>query len=155
MCFIIRKQYNAKHVHRRMYISVKCYRQRYRTEHTGTYSFLVWTYILYQHRGQTFAHARIVFRAELSTRTKTEERYISQGVNTRKLSFNTRKINRNSLPYILRCFLFFVVLFSPYSFVYNLLSFCPRFSAISHMRVTFDRGVYYTCMSRFRGCFYF
>ncbi len=30
-----------------------------------------------QHRGQTFAHARVVVRAELSARTKTEEKYIS------------------------------------------------------------------------------
>ncbi len=30
-----------------------------------------------QHRGQTFAHVRVVVRAELSARTKTEEKYIS------------------------------------------------------------------------------
>ena len=79
---------------------------------------------LTQHRGQTFAHARVVVRAELSARTKTEEKYISgrlhkalekkgkqnyEGVNTRKLSFNTRKILRNSLPYIFRYFLIFCV----------------------------------------------
>ena len=32
---------------------------------------------LSEHRGQTFAHARVVGRAELSARTKTEEKYIS------------------------------------------------------------------------------
>ena len=31
-----------------------------------------------QHRGQTFAHARVVVRAELSVRTKTEEKYTSE-----------------------------------------------------------------------------
>ncbi len=30
-----------------------------------------------EHRGQTFAHARVVVRAELSARTKTVEKYIS------------------------------------------------------------------------------
>ena len=30
-----------------------------------------------QTRGQTFAHARVVVRAELTARTKTEEKYIS------------------------------------------------------------------------------
>ena len=30
-----------------------------------------------KHRGQTLAHARVVVRAELSARTKTEEKYIS------------------------------------------------------------------------------
>ncbi len=31
-----------------------------------------------QHRGQTIAHARVVVRAELSARTKTEEKYTSE-----------------------------------------------------------------------------
>ena len=31
-----------------------------------------------QHRGQTFAHARVFVRAELSARTKTEEKYTSE-----------------------------------------------------------------------------
>ena len=31
-----------------------------------------------QHRGQTFAHARVVVRAELSARIKTEEKYTSE-----------------------------------------------------------------------------
>ncbi len=31
-----------------------------------------------QHRGQTFEHARVVVQAELSARTKTEEKYISE-----------------------------------------------------------------------------
>ncbi len=31
-----------------------------------------------QHRGQTFAHARVVVRAELSARTKAEEKYTSE-----------------------------------------------------------------------------
>ena len=30
-----------------------------------------------EHCGQTFAHARVVVRAELSARTKTEEKYTS------------------------------------------------------------------------------
>ena len=29
------------------------------------------------HRGQTFAHARVVVRAEVSARTKTEKKYTS------------------------------------------------------------------------------
>ncbi len=104
-----------------------------------------------KHRGQTFAHARVVVRAELSARTKTEEKYISgrfhealeKRVNKimgKIMRRNTRKILRNSLPYIFRCFIF-VFLFSPHSFVYNLPLLFPRFSEISHMRVTFDRGV--------------
>ncbi len=32
---------------------------------------------LKEHRGQTFARARVVVRAELSARTKTEEKYIT------------------------------------------------------------------------------
>ncbi len=68
-------------------------------------------------------------------------------VNSRKLSFNTRKILRNSLPYD---FLFFVLLFSPHSFVYNLPLFFPRFFEISHMRVTFDRGVCLLAISLLR-----
>ncbi len=32
---------------------------------------------LKEHRGQTFAHARVIVRAELSARAKTEEKYIS------------------------------------------------------------------------------
>ncbi len=32
----------------------------------------------HQHRRQTFAHARVFVRAELSARTKTEEKYISE-----------------------------------------------------------------------------
>ncbi len=31
-----------------------------------------------QHRGQTFARARVFVRAELSARTKTEEKYTSE-----------------------------------------------------------------------------
>ena len=33
-----------------------------------------------QYRGQTFAHARVVLRAELSARTKTEDKYTSGGL---------------------------------------------------------------------------
>ncbi len=40
-------------------------------------------------------------------RKKGKQNY--EGVNTRKLSFHTRKILRNSLPYIFRCFLIFCV----------------------------------------------
>ncbi len=118
--------------------------------------------IHYYIRGQTFTHVRVVVRAEFTARTKTEEKYISgrlhkalekkgkqnyEGVNTRKLSFNTRKILRNSLPYIFRCFLIFCVfvqfalLCIPFGFIF------PRFSEISHMRVTFDRGVIKTTKS--------
>ena len=96
-----------------------------------------------QHRCQTFAHARVV-RAELSARTKISGRLHKalekkskqnyEGVNTRKLSFNTRKILRNSLPYIFRCFLIFCV------FVQSAL-LCIQFAFISHMCITFDRGV--------------
>ena len=78
----------------------------------------------WQHHGQTFAHVQVVVRAELSACAKTEEKYISgclhktlekkgkqnyEWVNSKKLSFNTRKILRNSLPYIFRCFLIFCV----------------------------------------------
>ena len=33
---------------------------------------------LVEHRGQTFAHARVFVRAEHSARTKTEEKYTSE-----------------------------------------------------------------------------
>ncbi len=59
----------------------------------------------------------------------------------KKLFFNARKILRNSLSIFSIVFLFFVFLFSPQSLVYNLPLFFPRFSEISLMRVTFDRGV--------------
>ncbi len=36
----------------------------------------VTTYL--EHRGQTFAHARVFVRAELSARTKAEEKYTSE-----------------------------------------------------------------------------
>ncbi len=54
------------------YVSASLYKE-YETDHNekdGGCTF-------YQHRGQTFAHARVVVRAELSARTKTEEKYIS------------------------------------------------------------------------------
>ena len=54
---------------------------------------LIWTYILYQHRGQTFAHARIVVRAELSARTKTEKKYISERLH-KALEKRVNKITR-------------------------------------------------------------
>ncbi len=34
--------------------------------------------MFYQQRGQTFAHAPVVVRADVSARTKTEEKYISE-----------------------------------------------------------------------------
>ena len=46
-----------------------------------------------QHRVQTFAHARIVVRAELSARTKTEEKYISERLH-KALEKRVNKITR-------------------------------------------------------------
>ena len=46
-----------------------------------------------QHRGQTFAHARVVVRAELSTRTKTEEKYTSERLH-KALEKRVNKITR-------------------------------------------------------------
>ena len=46
-----------------------------------------------KYRGQTFAHARIVVRAELSAQTKTEEKYIT-GRHRKPLEKNVNKIMR-------------------------------------------------------------
>ncbi len=46
-----------------------------------------------QHRSQTFAHARVVVRAELSAHTKTEEKYISGGLH-KALAKRVNKIMR-------------------------------------------------------------
>ena len=46
-----------------------------------------------QHRGQTFAHAQVVVRAELSARTKTEEKYISERLD-KALEKRVNKITR-------------------------------------------------------------
>ncbi len=48
---------------------------------------------IYKHRGQTFAHARVFVRAELSARTKTEEKYISECLH-KALEKRVNKITR-------------------------------------------------------------
>ena len=50
-------------------------------------------YGLYQHRGQTFAHARVVVRAEPLARTKTEEKYTSERLH-KALEKRVNKITR-------------------------------------------------------------
>ncbi len=45
------------------------------------------------HRGQTFAHARVVVRVELSARTKTEEKYTSERLH-KALEKRVNKITR-------------------------------------------------------------
>ena len=73
---------------------------------------------------------------------KSKQNY--EGVNSGKLSFNTRKILRSSLPCRFIRFLNFdvFVLSTLLSFVNNPPIFFPRFSIISRMRVTFDGGVH-------------
>ncbi len=81
-------------------------------------------------------------RAELSARTKTEEKYIAgrlhkalekkgkqnyEGVNTRKLSFNTRKILRNSLALYFQVFSYFLCFCSVHTPLYTI---CLYFSGV-------------------------
>ncbi len=66
---------------------------------------------------------------------------LEKRVNSRKLSFNTRKILRNFLPYIFRCFLIFCVFVQSALLCIQFAFIFPALSEISHMRVTFDRGV--------------
>ncbi len=53
--------------------------------------FVIWSHI--KHRGQTFARARVVVRAEVSARTKTEEKYTT-GRLRKALEKRVNKITR-------------------------------------------------------------
>ncbi len=83
-----------------------------------------------QHRGQTFAHARVVraeHGAELSARTKTEEKYTSGRLHE-ALEKRVTQGRYSEILYLIfsGVFLFFVFLFSPHSFVHNLPLLFPR-----------------------------
>ena len=61
-----------------------------------THTIYIKHFIIYTrepHRGQTFAHARVVVRAELSARTKTEEKYTSERLH-KALEKRANKITR-------------------------------------------------------------
>ncbi len=67
---------------------------------------------------------------------------VTRVVDTKKLSFNTRKILRNSLPYISRRFLIFCVFVQSALLCIQFVISFPRFSEISaHAHNVLDRGV--------------
>ena len=65
-----------------------------------------------------------------------------EGVNSEKLSFSIRNLLKTSLPYIFSSrFLAFFAFLSFSLLCIQFALFFPRFSEVSRMRVTFDRGV--------------
>ncbi len=74
-----------------------------------------------EYPGQTFAHARVVVRAELSARTKTEEKYISERLH-KALEKRVNKITREN--FLLAQGRYSEILYLIFSGVFLFFCFC-------------------------------